>query len=40
MNARRPIYEELATFTVSTDELTPSQVSSKIVELLAKEDQS
>ena len=40
MNARRPIYEELATFTVSTDELTPSQVSSKIVELLAKEEQS
>lgn len=40
MNARRPIYEELATFTVSTDDLTPSQVSSKIVELLAKEDQS
>ena len=40
MNARRPIYEELATFTVSTDELTPSQVSSKIVELLAKEDHS
>jgi shikimate kinase len=40
MNARRPIYEELATFTVSTDELTPSQVSSKIVELLAKEDLS
>lgn len=40
MNARRPIYEELATFTISTDDLTPSQVSSKIVELLAKEDQS
>jgi shikimate kinase len=40
MNARRPIYEELATFTVSTDDLTPSQVSSKIVRLLAKEDQS
>ena len=40
MNARRPIYEELATFTVPTDDLTPSQVSSKIVELLAKEDQS
>lgn len=40
MNARRPIYEELATFTVSTDDLTPSQVSSKIVVLLAKEDQS
>jgi len=40
MNARRPIYEELATFTVSTDDLTPSQVSSKIAELLAKEDQS
>jgi shikimate kinase len=40
MNARRPIYEELATFTVSTDDLTPSQVSSKIVQLLAKEDQS
>lgn len=38
MNARRPIYEELATFTVSTDDLTPSQVSGKIVELLAKED--
>jgi shikimate kinase len=40
MNARRPIYEELATFTVPTDDLTPSQVSSKIVELLAKENQS
>jgi shikimate kinase len=40
MNARRPIYEELATFTVSTDDLTPSQVSSKIVQLLAEEDQS
>ena len=40
MNARRPIYEELATFTVPTDDLTPSQVSSMIVELLAKENQS
>ena len=38
MNTRRPIYEELATFTLSTDDLTPSQVSSRIVELLAKED--
>jgi shikimate kinase len=40
MNTRRPIYEDLATFTVVTDELTPSQVSAKIVDLLAKEDQS
>ena len=38
MNSRRPIYEDLATFTVVTDELTPSQVSAKIVALLAKED--
>jgi shikimate kinase len=38
MNTRRPIYEELATFTLSTDDLTPSQVSSRIVELLARED--
>jgi shikimate kinase len=38
MNTRRPIYEELATFTLSTDDLTPSQVSSRIVELLTRED--
>jgi shikimate kinase len=40
MNARRPIYEGLATFTVSTDELTPSQVSQKIIDLMEIEVQS
>jgi shikimate kinase len=40
MNARRPIYEGLATFTVSTDELTPSQVSQKIIDLMQIEVQS
>lgn len=40
MNARRPIYEGLATFSVSTDELTPSQVSQKIVNLLEIQVQS
>jgi len=40
MNARRPIYEGLATFTVLTDELTPAQVSQKIVDLLGIEVQS
>jgi shikimate kinase len=30
MNIRRPIYEKLATFTISTDEGSPSQISQKI----------
>lgn len=34
MNARRPIYEDLATFTVQTDELTPSQVAERIADHL------
>jgi len=35
MNARRPIYEELATYTVLTDELTVSEVAQKIADQLA-----
>lgn len=35
MNHRRPIYEKLATFTVSTDSATPSQIAIKIAEKLA-----
>lgn len=35
MNIRRPIYEKLATITVSTDSSTPSQVAQEIVTLLA-----
>ena len=35
MNLRRPIYEKLATITVSTDSLTPSQVAQELVTLLA-----
>lgn len=37
MNIRRPIYEKLATITVSTDSSTPSQVAQEIVTLLAAE---
>jgi shikimate kinase len=36
MNARRPIYEGLATLTVSTDSGSPSQIAQKIVEILSK----
>jgi shikimate kinase len=35
MNIRRPIYEGLADITILTDELSPAQVSQKIVEILA-----
>jgi shikimate kinase len=35
MNLRRPIYEKLATITVSTDSQTPSQVAQELVTLLA-----
>jgi shikimate kinase len=34
MNVRRPVYEGLADATILTDELTPAEVSHKIVELL------
>jgi hypothetical protein len=34
MNVRRPIYEGLADITILTDELSPTQVSQKIVEIL------
>jgi hypothetical protein len=37
MNIRRPIYEKLATITVSTDSSTPSQVAQEIATLLAAE---
>lgn len=37
MNERRPIYEGLADITVLTDDLSPTQVSQKIVELLDEE---
>jgi shikimate kinase len=36
MNLRRPIYESLATFTVSTDSRTPSQIAQEIAEILSK----
>jgi shikimate kinase len=36
MNIRRPIYESLATFTVSTDSGTPSQVAQEIAGILSK----
>lgn len=36
MNLRRPIYEGLATFTVSTDSATPSQIAADISEKLAE----
>lgn len=35
MNARRPVYERLATLRVSTDGLRPGQVADSIVEALA-----
>jgi shikimate kinase len=36
MNARRPIYEGLATFTISTDSGSPSQIAQQIAEILSK----
>lgn len=36
MNLRRPIYESLATFTVSTDSRTPSQIAQEVAEILSK----
>jgi len=36
MNIRRPIYESLATFTVSTDSGTPSHIAGEIAEILSQ----
>ena len=36
MNIRRPIYESLATFTVSTDSGTPSHIAHEIADILSK----
>lgn len=36
MNIRRPIYESLATLTVSTDSRTPSQIAQEISNMLTK----
>ena len=36
MNLRRPIYEALATLTVSTDSGTPSQIAQEISDILSK----
>ena len=36
MNIRRPIYESLATLTVSTDSGTPSHIAQEIAEILSK----
>ena len=36
MNVRRPIYEALATLTVSTDSRTPSQIAQEISDILSK----
>jgi shikimate kinase len=36
MNARRPIYEGLATLTVSTDSGSPSQIAQQIAEMLSE----
>ena len=36
MNVRRPIYESLATFTVSTDSGTPTHISQEIAEILSQ----
>ncbi len=35
MNARRPIYEGLATLTISTDTGSPTQIAQKIAEILS-----
>jgi shikimate kinase len=39
MNIRRPIYESLASFTVSTDSGTPSQIAQEIAEILSKSEE-
>ena len=36
MNIRRPIYEALATLTVSTDSGTPSHIAQEIAEILSR----
>ena len=36
MNIRRPIYESLATLTISTDSGTPSQIAQEIADILSK----
>jgi shikimate kinase len=36
MNIRRPIYESLATLTVSTDSGTPSQIAQEVANVLSK----
>jgi shikimate kinase len=36
MNIRRPIYESLATFTISTDTGTPSHIAHEISDILSK----
>jgi shikimate kinase len=36
MNIRRPIYESLATLTVSTDSGTPSQIAQEVADILSK----
>jgi shikimate kinase len=36
MNVRRPIYESLATLTVSTDSGTPSQIAQEVADILSK----
>lgn len=35
MNIRRPIYESLASFTVSTDSATPTQIASEVADILS-----
>ena len=39
MNIRRPIYQSLASFTVSTDSGTPSQIAQEIAEILSKSEE-
>jgi hypothetical protein len=34
MNIRRPIYESVSAFTVSTDSATPTQVAGQIADIL------
>jgi shikimate kinase len=36
MNIRRPIYESLATLTISTDSGTPSQIAQEVADILSK----
>lgn len=38
MDARRPVYERLATMTVLTDDLSPEQVAEQIAEAVARDD--